>query len=484
MCQLTEPSTSRFAIVPITDQQKESRTVSLIPYQVDKGNKGVDMRKRARNVTIQAWLVVSLMSAGARSQTIDDYFQQFRALDPDIQKQLGKKPECDNENTKQFWALLYAIHEQAEYQHKLRGKASLGFQGDRVDEIEDTIAPGSNSEQYKLQAGLDLARGFYPGEFKFTADVSVRLQEGDFQEDVTKFRIAYDYYSKPWLEYFVFGSRFTDNFMDIDQRYEVGFGTLVEWRPGRMDDPPEPNKLTLDEWPDPRREGSSPADAKGRNGLLEELKDWKDSENTENKTKPEWFQCYEALNSAGAAKTSIPTVAKNVYQLYKDAWHAEHHQHSRWRLALSGGLFAELERATLEIPVQGSDPVEATSERLAGEQRFRWSLRPTLEYHPTRHWKALVQYYYKGPLDQRRTNIPTATDPMNLVLDFRSEWEARLEFSVSDSEIGQPGDIGVTLLYRRYFDNAPPLFIGSDSAVFVAPDTHEIFSVLFNIKWK
>jgi hypothetical protein len=122
-------------------------------------------------------------------------------------------------------------------------------------------------------------------------------------------------------------------------------------------------------------------------------------------------------------------------------------------------------------------PVPAT-------QRYRWVARPTFEFRPTHRWELKAGWYFKLPLSDSRTIVPGEAESR---YDYRSDLDVKGAFTVGEKEIGQPGNVTVTVRYRRVFDNVPPFYEpgeGANAAPFViAPDTHTTITMDLGIRW-
>jgi hypothetical protein len=85
------------------------------------------------------------------------------------------------------------------------------------------------TEKSKANVGAELAIGTYPHQLRFKVDASVQYENSAVKEDVTSMLVNYDYYIRPGHEAFGFIERFTDSFLNINQRYEVGLGMKLEY---------------------------------------------------------------------------------------------------------------------------------------------------------------------------------------------------------------------------------------------------------------
>ncbi|HEX9901858.1 MAG TPA: hypothetical protein VGB72_03240 [Acidobacteriota bacterium] len=83
-------------------------------------------------------------------------------------------------------------------------------------------------ELSRLNLNSSISKGFYPNEVTFITDSNFQLEDGAIKENVTKLLLNYEYFLLHWLEGYVFVERFSDSYLSIQQRYEVGTGVKLE----------------------------------------------------------------------------------------------------------------------------------------------------------------------------------------------------------------------------------------------------------------
>jgi hypothetical protein len=186
--------------------------------------------------TVAPVILAALTSAAspALAADVSEYIGRFAVMNPALagKSSVTRPCACGEKETGEFWDVFLKLQGESDYGHGLRGKATLGFQG---DDSRAYGGPAGSSEsaaqndpsRYQLNLGLNLRRGTYPGEFKFDAGLNVTLEGSALKQSVREILVAYDHWLTRWVEGFVFGSQFTDSYMRIDQRYEVGTGVFV-----------------------------------------------------------------------------------------------------------------------------------------------------------------------------------------------------------------------------------------------------------------
>ena len=148
--------------------------------------------------------VVLLLAAPAAAQTVAAVERALLPLQAGV---LAEVPDT-------FWSGLAFVRAEEDRQRSLRADITFGLTGDETD----------SRSLFRLNTGIALARAAFPSELTVANRLALLLRDGEVQEDVTSLQISYDYHAGRHLEYFAFAERFADNFLSIQQRYEVGFG--------------------------------------------------------------------------------------------------------------------------------------------------------------------------------------------------------------------------------------------------------------------
>jgi hypothetical protein len=133
--------------------------------------------------------------------------------------------------------ILGLINQSVSANSKVAGKASFAFNGNTSEGNQgfSNFRPVEN-DLFKVQVAASIKRGNYPVEVDFSASFQGVIQNGTFQEDVSDIDISMDIhpltprsYQKSyglWFENYSFLKRFKNNFIGIDQRYEIGTGVV------------------------------------------------------------------------------------------------------------------------------------------------------------------------------------------------------------------------------------------------------------------
>jgi hypothetical protein len=250
------------------------------------------------------------------------------------------------------------------------------------------------------------------------------LVNGQIQEDVTSLKISYDYHTTHQLEYFAFAERFSDNFLSIQQRYEVGFGARVGFEFGRVGDWGETDR----HFENVRR------NLPGVRAAMATL--------------PAPVQA--ALKASGVLDPArIDRGIDNLEHMVRD-------RQTRLFIGLAASVFAEIENAALDV-MSSSVALDGTAAirskiALEGIHRYRLALRPTIRLRPSREVMIRVYPYLKLPLEgPQRITLPTGERR----LDYRRDVLSEMTWSI------RPEDTGVervefVFTFNHFFDNVPP----------------------------
>lgn len=332
---------------------------------------------------------------------------------------------------------------------KLDLSVDAGFNGHKA---------GENS-LYKLDIGAQIIKGIYPREFRFKAGTSVQFKDEKLQEDVTTILINYDYHFRPWLEIYGFVERFSDSFLSIQQRYEIGGGI----------------KLEMELFGTTKKEIDEKLKTYGKNSKVYEQ-----------------YRCY--LNKRLTNTNSLYKQLEDLEEQEEFIVQSLRKKYAKLAIGLHFTLFSELEQAKIEtyadeiVKENGISNIkkvtESTMFSLDGEQRFRFVLGPSVIFRPWdtfslqgliyRKYPFISPYKKEGRLDYRCDTVLRAKLDLPKVPNFE-------------------GTVSVIFEYQRHYDNIPPQLPKSvideyfaDGKVLrktAAEDTHEEFKFKLQIQF-
>jgi hypothetical protein len=349
-----------------------------------------------------------------------------------------------------FWEGLALLREEEDRQRSLLADITFGLSGDEAGE----------RSLFKLNTGISLSRGVFPSELSVVSRLGLQLRDGRLQEDVTSLQITYDYHASRHVQYFTFAERFTDSFLSIQQRYEIGFGARVGASFGR-----------IGSW------RASDARFAAVNAGLADIE-----------------QARAASPSVAAALAPgdvarFRTAIGNLGQAIED-------RQARLLVGVVASVFAELERAELEVtsfPAGGSpvDPNGAITSKVAldAEQRYRLNLRPTFRLRPNSQVVITVFPYFKLPLDGPRYVQVAGGDRR---LDYRRDILSEMVWSIRSDQTGLES-VDVVFTFNHHFDNVPPSLpatmiddaeaAGRAFARATAEQRHRVLALSLKLRW-
>lgn len=412
-----------------------------------------------------------LFTAGAlRAQTIDTL---ERILSMEYAFPLA--PECKDAKVKAFFKAVRDVRNDWLAQQRITGKTSLAANGD--------FQP--RNDFFKMNGSFELTRGTFPSQFRVKAGVGVTLQNGALQENISDLSISYDYHprayrasdtvyctaegeiTKAYLarENYAYMSRFTDNFMRIDQRYEIGFGTLfAHW--------------------------SSVLTRKG--------KDWE----TNHKTVKDCdcngngaaAACLKKLAGATGNAPLSDAAIKALREASSRSLITARKKYATVRYGMLLGLMGEMERTAAFTDSLWTDTMlTAFTAPSTSLMRFRYVVRPFIDLRPTDRFELSLRPYFVLPAPwDWLSSVPYKDRNGQEFLDERVDWRAdvRLRAAVTLTNMDDQSNTEVTVgvNYRMWYDNAPNRR-ATDSydeqgfqQLVVAPEVHNQFMFELTIK--
>lgn len=349
-----------------------------------------------------------------------------------------------------FWNALSVLRKEEDRQRALKADISFGLTGDEA----------GDRSLFKLNTGISLSRGEFPSEVNVVSKLGLQQRDGQLQEDVTSLLISYDYHTTRHLEYFAFAERFSDNFLSIQQRYEIGFGARAGFHFG-----------SVPSWT--RVADSFETIRAGLPALRAAV--------------PRMPIRGQAIPNLGPDESSgLPLATRRLEHALRD-------QSARVFLGLVASVFAELERAEIEVtsrPAIGStDPVVTSKVPVDATYRYRLTLRPAIRLRPSDEITIFIHPYYKLPLDGARH--VTGSDGTRR-LDYRRDVMSEMEWTIKQEQTGLES-VGFLVTVNHFFDNVPPVLperFVADAALagrtltrFQAERSHRVVALSLKLKW-
>ncbi len=373
---------------------------------------------------------------------------------------------------------------------------SAGFANHSAGEEGDGLGTMTSN----LTIGADYTKGFYPNEFNFKAGVFFLFNEGKLTEDMTTLHLSYERHFLPFLEAFVFVDRFSNSYLSIQHRYEMGGGAKFEFQWGIIgkerkktwqdfkkhidnvfgknvkreliikelrekkrvssvatsfyqmleselerfkDEDKDPLDNIYERLSDSMKHRENLEDGHNNKGYLKFIEEVK-SKNTGNKK--EKIKEYLAKEKKELEKKT-KDIAKLIVSFLKlgveaDAvkW-AMKKKYSVFGIGFLFSVINEIERAEINDPTTTSEKTQ-----LDPEQRYRFVFRPNIIFRPTEKLYFRSDVYLKSPFAIFDKDEG----------DFRIDCYNRLTYELP-ADLGWAKKILLSLEYQYHFDNDPPV---------------------------
>jgi hypothetical protein len=388
---------------------------------------------------------ISFAAMARPAETTDPRAPPARFTDGRIAKDL--------ETIKRYAAL---VEEEDRKRTGLGGKITFGGGSDE----------SKSADKSKVNVGAELTLGTYPGQLRLKFESAVEQNASSIKENVTSIVASYDHYIKPGREAYGFLERFTDSFLDIDQRYEIGLGMKFEWtKKGsyerkeffrdfiRIRSSQLASNQATSSGTDECEEAYTRAGCTDMGKLLKAREAAEDSLIK--------VKAHAATDPVFGAAVNELVEAVNAVDL-TDILNGRRKASTKLELAFAIGALAEFEMPSAlkrQVETLGGadtdgdgtpDEVLATAERAFNQpsgQRFRLSLRPSVVWRLGQRTEIFAKAYYKPALDSPRS--------VNGVDDYRVDVYAGLKWKLPGIQKKDSNAI-ITLNYELHYDNLPP----------------------------
>ncbi len=371
----------------------------------------------------------------------------------------------DEELTKKFAEICTFLEKKKDDLFPIELVVDAGFNGHKA---------GDNN-LFKLNISADFVSYQYPSEFRFKAGTTLQFKNNIVQEDVTTLLVSYNYYFEPWLELYGFVERFSDSFLSIQHRYEIGGGIMFELNPWKKKREIKREKEFY----------QCQFEKVFKEKIINTWTGVSDAISLRKKIEDDLSSFYY-YNSKKKADELVKE-EKCFYSMLKKKF-------TRVSLSLAFTIFSELEKAEIETyideQITGEDGTTKICEgttptkfSLEGEQRFRFTVRPKLKIKIGENFSILGHIYLKYPLGKPKKTLGRT--------DYRYDALLRTELNVSKPFLWAK-KVALFFEYQRHYDNLPPrlpdLIIAENLSnrkilrKTIADDTHEEFLFGLNIR--
>lgn len=379
---------------------------------------------------------LAILQFQSGAQTIDSL---DRVLS--IQYAFPMEPECKKPEVGAFFKAVREVRNDWLGQQRIEGKASFATNGD--------FQP--RNDLFKMNGNFSFSRGKFPSELEVKAGVGVTLQNGTLQENISDLSISYDYHPRafrepgkelctkdgellePYLknENYAYISRFTDNFMRIDQRYEIGIGTVFAYWSKKM---------------------------------------------TEDGAKRE--RAYTAIrncdcNVGGPIDSCLRSVARltgnapvdgamsEVRKANTRAMVTARKRHATMRCGILLGIMGEMEKtATFSDSLWADSALVAFAAPGVSAMHLRYVVRPFIDLQPTRRTTFSLRPYFVLPapwewLSSTRIMDRSGNEYLEERVDWRLYSELKANVKLTNLDDQSNGEVSVGISYRMWYDGSP-----------------------------
>ena len=309
--------------------------------------------------------------------------------------------------------LLGNIRDSEFENRQFKGKVNFGFMGNTTNAVE--YSDPIHNRVANLNGGITLKKGQYRSEVKLNTQLNVSSVNGVLTENISNLNLSYDRFflsEKPMLlEGYAFVNRRQDLFMGVDQRYEIGGGIILAY------------------WLKTKA-------IQAKRKKIEE---------TFEKFKSEQKTLYDCLETCTAI--DVPITKEEFKQIadFKDQLiYRAIKKDSPLRVGLLVGVFAELERLNFNGNFSPDTLLKDFTFEFPSTTRFRWEVRPTLDFKIIKITSVKLRPYFKFPFPREWKVASNGEEKF----DYRVDFPIQIDIKVS-------GDFSIGVQHTIYFDNTP-----------------------------
>ncbi len=371
------------------------------------------------------------------------------------------------------------------YQKALAYVKMLNHQEKEIDKLGLNISFGlngndnRNTSSFVFNTKAKITKEFYPYNLDVSASISTQFFNGVLQENISNYHASLDFFiknedrfehtGKNYLllknnlttEGYVYADRYANQFLNIDQRYEVGAGLIFNFYSGSLtkEKRDKQGELYSFDYTENELRGLT---QKGK-ALVKKFYETpaikiKVKENDSlvvNDEKKEIIIgfCKDKSCSPVPVNKHIKLEDNNTLKkARRKISNALKKKHSAFRVALLTGLFYEIEKgnASDSVTIKGQKDKEFISRAIPATNFLRWQFRPTFEFK-TNQFNFKLKPYFKMPMPwEWNSKVASEEDPTenNKKVDYLIDGQASASYAISNK-------FNVTLTLRHIYDNAP-----------------------------
>ena len=378
--------------------------------------------------TIEQFLLLSVESFKNEQTRTDDEVKKFKenkkkSLLKRFQKNQNfldtlKSKEETLKSILAYGKFLNRLIQEERNQKKLTGSAGLGFYS---DDSESNLLNRINNS-------FSIKRGSYPSELDVSSTIVIQNNNGTLAENLSLQQITYDYNLAKNIESFVFLDRFSNQFLGIDQRYEIGGGVLFDFF-----------------------DGESNLTKKGKSLLASLI-------NVNGIKNQHWFKQITPKDKLNEAETTLrKTRDRNHRSILKE--------YKKIRFAVLFGIFHEFETAKINriisVPINDTISIDrSVTANVPTISTWRWEVRPTFDVRFNDEVKLKLRPYFKFPFGPWQKELQVFNEE-TMEIDTKERADIRLNLQAELAISSDPVQAKIT--YRYFKDYLPPFGIADEA---------------------
>ncbi|MEP6647492.1 MAG: hypothetical protein ABJC12_10425 [Saprospiraceae bacterium] len=340
--------------------------------------------------------------------------------------------QVQKKNISSFWEEFKVLNQRELQERYFKGKTKFGFNGDY----------SSTKNMYVISPGISISRGTFPSQFRFKYNSDLTLTNNKITENLSNLYTSFDYHPA-WgdripFEAFTFLSRFTDTYLGVDVRYEIGGGLVLsnwsrKFNKKGIEEHDKTNKVKFDTL---------------QYNKLTNVWDFIPS------TSPDHLSAIKVKKIEYSDIKMLMNVQKRINNINVK-------QNSICRTGLLIGAFFELEKITSKDSITANIGRVANTEDFAPTQKLRFECRPFLDWAPSSSIKFSLRPYFKFPFLPRFYESYISNGEEIKKFDWRLDLESSITISVEGPNDFDGKGVSFSLGYNLYYDNAPQTKLSS-----------------------
>ncbi|MFY7671868.1 hypothetical protein ACOSP6_12345 [Tenacibaculum sp. MEBiC06402] len=357
-----------------------------------------------------------------------------------------------------------------------------------IDKLKLKIAFGlsgndnGTTSKYVFNSDARLTKDFYPFNLDVQASISTQIFNGVLQENISNYHVGLDFFitrANPiepvneslsylrndlTIEGYVYADRYANQYLNINQRYEVGGGFIFNFFSGSLTKEKRAGDggiTSFDNYKDSDFVGLTPGGKTkikafyNKTAVKLEEKSINENPTPSSKDKKEvkLILCGKADCKDLPVNDKIKITDNSLLtKARRKISNAFKKRHSSFRLALLTGVFYEIEKgnASDSLSLANSDAVQFETREIPTTNFLRWQFRPTFEFQND-NFSIKFKHYFKMPMPwEWNSKVESQVDltKVNEKVDYLIDSQISASYSISKK-------FNVVLTFRHIYDNAP-----------------------------